>query len=401
MTDRAHDILAARLEALAAEADHGDWPDVCRRADRLAAARRRLPQPKLVAAFAAALAAIAAIATPALGLHEPIVRFFESEPAAESVKQSFATLDQGAPIPQWRTGVIAGETRNVMKAYFADKWHTLSVAPTKYGGLCEAWSDVGGGCDRLGTVPLSVSWGASRPFRFEDPLRPRFEETPIDYLTGFAHSRWVHAVEIRFEDGEVVRPRVVWVGEPIDAGFFAYGIPKEHLREGHRLAAVVALDDDGEVVTQQSRSPGMRIGAPQPDALVDEKERVLEITTSRGIATIWRAPTRYEGTCVWLELAGETIGLDRCAPKGYEHDGGIATRFLPTRGTVLLYASVSPSVAWIEVLHADGVRARLIPRHGYALYEVPGAHDPEGDRASEIVFRDREGDEITRIDVSR
>jgi len=399
MTDRTDETLIARLEALGHEDAPGDWAEVRRRAERLSAAPPRLRR-GLVAVVAAVLLAVTAIAAPALGLDDAIVRFFESEPAPKAVKESFARLDEGAPIPEWRTGVIAGETRIVMKAYFGDKWHTLSVAPTKYGGFCEQWSNAGGGCDRLGTVPLGVSYGSSGAFRLDDGRPPPLDEI-TDYLFGFAHSRWVHAVELRFEDGDVVHPEIVWVGEPIDAGFFAYDIPKERRRDGHRLSAVVALDAEGDVVTQDSFPPERRMPAPQPDALVDEKERVLAITTAQGDATIWSAPTRYEGTCIWLEFDGKETALNRCLPKGYEHDGGIASRFLPSRETVLFYASVGPRVAAIEVLYADGDRARVVPHDGYALYEVPQSHYREGHRASELIFRDHAQQQITRIDVSR
>ncbi len=399
MNERADQALADRLERLAGRDGRGDWTDVRRRAELAASGRRRSRRGRLVP-LAAALVAVA-VAAPALGLHEPILRFFEGEPAPETVVKGFATLDDGAPIPEWRTGVIAGQTRKVMEAYFADKLHTLFVAPTKYGGLCEQWSRASGGCDRLGTVPLSISWGRSGSIPAGPAGRPPdLDKYPPDYIEGFAHSKWVERVEIRFEDGAVVRPRVVWVGAPIDAGFFAYDVPKEHLERGHRISAVVGLDGDGNLVTEAAGGSEGALQVPPVDALVDEKEKSLEIDTAHGPAIIWTAPTRYEGRCAWLELDGKPVALGRCSPKGYEHDGGIATRFLPTRDDALLFASVSPRVASVMLHFAGGENATVEPRDGFVLYEIPAVHFAEGQRLAEVVFRDRAGGEITRFPVT-
>jgi hypothetical protein len=55
------------------------------------------------------------------------------------------------------TDVIPNETRKVATFGKATLW----VAPTRQGGFC---FDLGGqgGCDRLGTVPLSISWTVER-----------------------------------------------------------------------------------------------------------------------------------------------------------------------------------------------------------------------------------------------
>ncbi|MBA3366692.1 MAG: hypothetical protein H0U03_13080, partial [Actinobacteria bacterium] len=207
MTEHADAPMVERLRALGAEEGGGDWADVLTRARQLEPKPGRTRRAWVVAL--AVSVGLALVAGPALGLHEPVLRFFEGEPAPEQVRRAFESLDDQAPTPEWRPGVLEGQTRIVMKAYFADKWQTLSVGPTKYGGLCMQWSQSGGGCDRLGTVPLSITYGVSRPFLLPEgrPRRPR--DVPIDYLNGFAHSKWVHEVEIRYEDGEVVRPRVV------------------------------------------------------------------------------------------------------------------------------------------------------------------------------------------------
>ena len=124
MTETGEERLIERLERVADGDEAGDWADVRRRAERLAVRRPPLSRVRLLA-LAAAVAILAAIAAPALGLQEPIVRFFEGEPAPDDVRIDFATLDESAPIPEWRTSVIAAETKKVMEAYLAGKRSVL------------------------------------------------------------------------------------------------------------------------------------------------------------------------------------------------------------------------------------------------------------------------------------
>jgi len=92
----------------------------------------------IAAATLALLAATALLVAPALGLGIPGIDFFQAEKAPPEVVKQFADLAVGAPAgmdPQ----AIPGETRKVAVVTLSDGPHTLWVAPTKAGGLCEAW----------------------------------------------------------------------------------------------------------------------------------------------------------------------------------------------------------------------------------------------------------------------
>src|SRR6185295_19407538 len=74
----------------------------------------------------------------------------------------------------------------------------------------------------------------------------------VDQVSGYVNARWASGLEVRFQDGDVVRPQVVWVSKPIEAGFFLQSIPAAHRRAGHLISEIVALDANGTVVTSDS-----------------------------------------------------------------------------------------------------------------------------------------------------
>jgi hypothetical protein len=367
--------FAARLEALGAGGPGGDWDDVRRRADTFRA-RRRTRHGALLALAAALVGAVAV--APALGVHLPLIDFYGSEPAPAHVQQEFATLDAAAPIPEWRTGVIADQTRKVTDARFAGVEHTLYVAPTTKGGLCTTWSEGPGGCDRLGTVPLDVTWGAQ-------------SSAAADYVVGFAHSRWVDSVEIRLGDGRSLEPHVTWVGDPIDAGFFAYDT-----EAGQRIDAVIARDRDGNVVTDQTLLGPRQV--PPADALVDRKREALSVDTPVGRAVIWTAPTRYDGECSWLEVAGNERSVAPCTPEGYGHDG-VGASLVRAGSDELFVASVGLGVTSAELRYADGDSQTVDARSGFVLVDVPAPRVSGEHRLKEIVMKRADGSQLPPFDA--
>lgn len=293
-----------------------------------------------VALVLAALALCLLIVAPAVGIEAPRLDFWKAEKAPRKVVQDFESLSEGAP-PGMDPGAISGETRKVRLV----GGHTLWVAPTRHGGFCTS-----GGCDKLGSVPLSVSWEAGRVAPGE-MTRPFPSATIFDRITGHVNGMYADDVEIRFADGDRHRLDLAWVSEPINAGFFRYEVPAERRRAGHEIESIVALDADGRVVTQDAQST--RLAAPPPDALVDDKEAGVRLVTSRGEAVVWEAPTRYEGRCAWLEYLGRGLGFLPCMPRGY--DWGFPVRFVPTRSNVLVVGAMRPHVA--EVDSVQGRRA--------------------------------------------
>ena len=50
----------------------------------------------------------------------------------------------------------------------------------------------------------------------------------MDEASGSVNARWAYALEIRFQDGDVIKPQLVWVSQPIDRGYFVQAIPAGH-----------------------------------------------------------------------------------------------------------------------------------------------------------------------------
>jgi hypothetical protein len=341
-------------------------------------AKRRWRRAPIALVLAAVVLCFLLVA-PAVGIQLPALDFWSAEKAPTKVVQDFETLSEGAP-PGMDPGAIPEETRRVT----LPDGQTLWVAPTRYGGFCKLGRP-SAGCDKFGTVPLSVTWSAARA-SLEEMTRIPAPTGIFDRISGHVKGKYAEAVEIRFADGDTHRLRIAWVSEPIDAGFFEYVIPPERHRAGHEVKSVVALDGDGQVVTQEAQ--GTRLAAPPPDAVVEEKKTAVRLATSRGEAVVWEAPTRYEGRCAWLEYLGRNIGFLPCMPRGYAW--GSPVRFVPTRSNVLFVGAVPEKVAEVEIQFADGERMLIRPIHGFALAELPADQLVKGREATMILFRDHD-----------
>jgi len=194
------------------------------------------PRRRRTLLVAAVIATGALIAGPALAWRFGVLDFSNAEPAPPRVVKEFETLSRGAP-EGMDPGVIAGQTRRAGDV----AGHILWVAPTKQGGLCYEWSEASGGCDRLGTVPLGVTWATG--------LTPAGSQPSIGIVEGFAHARWVDEVEIELDNQSTAHPRLIWISSPIDAGFYYYRAP-----EGRAIEGVFGLKH-GEVVVDE-KAPG-------------------------------------------------------------------------------------------------------------------------------------------------
>jgi hypothetical protein len=332
--------------------------------------RRRSRKGLYGAALAAALlTALLLVGAPALGLELPGLDFSKAEKAPPKVVQDFEQMDVGAP-EGMATNVIPGETRKVGTFRYGGNAHDLWVAPTRRGGFCTLWTKSGGGCDKLGTVPLNAAFSTR-------------------LVLGHVNGDYADSVEIRFADGASVEPDVVWVSEPINAGFFAFEV-----RERRVLASVVALDQDGNAVTEASAGRPNFDVAP-PDALLDEKEAHTRITTASGEAVLWVAPTRYEGECAWVEVDGEVQRFRSCLPKGYRTEPRAGFGFFRIGANVLFVGEFDLGLRSIELRFADGGTSVARPERGFLLYKLP-----EDRRAVELSFRNADGKERFRVPVT-
>lgn len=370
------DLLRERLAALADPVDDSDWREVRRRAGH------RGGRSRILLPLAAGLAAL--VAGSAFAYYGDVVDFGSAERAPRESVEFFEELAVGAP-PGMDPRAIPDETRRIEIAGLAGDSKTVYIAPTRAGGLCELWDHGAGGCDKLGRTPIGLmTWGR------------RGRGTG---LTAHVDARYVARVELRFPDGRVLEPPVTWVSAPIDRGFLFYDFapgesdgpaPLEGIGIGRPGVTVVALDDEGRVVTEQSTC--CELGAPQADALVEEKTATLSIEARGRRAVIWTAPTRYESTCSWLEYGASTEPVS-CLPDEYG-DEGFALRVYPTTDTVLVFGVGADRYGAMELRYADGARQRVELEGRYFLTEIPERHLEPSTKLVAIAWYDESGREV-------
>jgi hypothetical protein len=376
--------VAEVLDALAPAVDRETeaWEDVLARAELLGRSprvngrvrhlgrsldvpglgRRRARSRRRRAAVLVSLAALVLVlvVAGAYALGHPLVDFSSAPPAPPRVVKNFYSLAEGAP-PGMDPQVVAGDTRLVGEL----GGRQLMVAPTKRGGFCHEWYEWTGGCDALGTVPLSVTWAGGQAGPAVD---------------GFANARWADAVEIELDDGTTVRPHVIWISPPIDAGFFYYRPP-----EGRKVAAVRALQG-GEVVAADGKGVP---GGPHPFADLSKRERFAEVETDDGTVTLWTAPTKTEGRCTWLEFQGRELRAMPCLPKGYEHQTALVYNVHALGGHMILAGECGYGA--VQFVHADGSVRTVACLDGLVFADLEPA-----DAAGRMRVLDANGEPVRR-----
>ncbi|MDQ2910818.1 MAG: hypothetical protein M3R39_07375 [Actinomycetota bacterium] len=352
---------------------------------------------------------VALLVAPAFGVGRGVLPFFSGEKAPRPLIIAFASLSTGAP-PGMDPGVIASETRRVGDWNFEGKSHTLWVAPTRAGGFCFEWTQAVGGCDREGTVPVSptaamapVPLPETEDGRRPDPeamLRAHDNGIPI-WIVGHVSAKYVASLEVHFEDGTVVRPEITWVSEPIGAGFFVYDIPADHRILGHRAVSLVGLDSDDRRVAEEFLGVGDTRQDPLADAIMSKRHAELALDTRHGRATVYTAPTRYEGRCVFLSFEGKDLALYPCLPKGYGFDNLGALRFVPTPDDVIVAGPAPTQLRSVELRFADGDAIVLEPSQGFFFYELPVRHLAAGAQATEWIGRNEQGAAVVTVPFAK
>lgn len=267
MSETVHDEqLALRFAGVTRTVDDLDWAEVEARAHALGVRdtvvrqpeqvrQARRPRGKVALAAAAVLLATLVVA-PALGLPQKVVEllFSDAELATPRTELAFSTLDRGAP-PGLETGVIPGTARKAFEVTLPQGARaTLWVAPTAKGGHCEMLQLVdadgrsrgasGPGCDDRTNATGS---GLTVP----GPITPRGIERGPVVVEGHATLADASTALIRFEDGTETEVPLTWISEPIDAGFFVYGVPPANWEPGHLPTQLLYVDSDGNIVGQQ------------------------------------------------------------------------------------------------------------------------------------------------------
>lgn len=276
MTER---LFEQVLEAYAPAGgrDDLDWADVLRRAGgaRDGATRGRLTRRAVLVAAVAAALLLFTLATPAFGLRQVLidlvtyenhggredVRFSEGTEAPLVTKRRFAELGRAGPWENFR--VQAARTRRFL-VDTGQRERVLMLAPTSRGGFCYRLQGAGGQCQRNSRPPAEMPeatwWYRSRQLSGERVL--------VRGVTGTVLDERIVRLSLEFNDGHDVDLPFVWVSAPINAGFFAYEVPRDRQEEPRIPIALAGYDARGNVVYRKEA-----IEYPQPIPEVSDAPR--------------------------------------------------------------------------------------------------------------------------------
>ncbi|MFL5961357.1 MAG: hypothetical protein ACJ757_00490 [Gaiellaceae bacterium] len=362
-----------------------DWGDVVHRSRRALRRRRALNGAALLAVVAAGVAS-------AYALGHPVIDFGQAQHGSLKQVNEFGSMEVGAPRGM-APGVLPHQTRRIAVVRIDGKVHTLYVAPTKQGGFCALWSNLGGGCraDRHDKFASHLDAGGLVGRGGLVVLQGSFFQARGDRLT------------MSFKDGATADVPFVWVTAPIDAGFYLYRIPNAHRHASTRAVSLALYDKDGKllarepVIAPQRMPDGVthRVKGFPPlqvpaEAIWAKRTRLFDERTADGARLgLWIAPRRGGGTCMWTN---NSLG---CHPAGSTRDrniGPLATLgFLNGGKHVHLCCGVGGGITRVEALFQDGDRVELTPKRGYLLWPIPPAHWTLGHRIVSLVGYDSAG----------
>jgi hypothetical protein len=226
--------------------------------------RRRWP---LIAIVTAAILGAILVSAPAWALVRDVLPFWNQPSAPSSAKVVFSRMNRvprGVPAgmsPQ----AVSGDAREIEQATLYGETKTLWVAPaTGRFDFCWIWGPNLGGTCGSSAQPLGVVYWTipahdpSQPAQTTNiPANSGYPENGVpESVAGSAISPTVSDVLIRFSDGSSVRPHIVWVSAPINAGFFAYDIPIDQQSSEDHGTEVDAYDQNGKLVSKQTITGG-------------------------------------------------------------------------------------------------------------------------------------------------
>jgi hypothetical protein len=377
MTDGSDRLLAEHFAALGSPLDDSDWPDVRRRAG-LNRTRAWWTLP-----LAAALAAI--LVGSALALYRDSIDFWSAPPAPERIVVDFQKMRARAAIGLG-PNVIPGEARRVAFFEIDGEPRGLFVAPTEDGGYCWRLHFIGS-CGRTGRErpAFSAGWLES-------------DQGGAAWINGDFLDPQIRMIELEYEDETLAPIPFVWVTAPIDAGFFSFDVPPEHLPAGHRAALIRAFDEDGDEVVRQV----FPFADPRWEDGPDGLPRVADQTQKRTLFDF----RDHNGTR-WTLVVAPAPGERLCY--AYNFGGGcLSPRFPATIGgmgvtggkVVRVCCAVAEGVVTVVLRYQDGTRTELTPVDGFLLYVIPPEQYARGRRLEEIVWLNANGDEVAARTVT-
>jgi hypothetical protein len=382
--------LEERFAPLRLEDEPVEWRQISRRA------RRVSPR---AAMLIVGVVAVIALSAPALGWHRTVINWLDADGAPRKVQLEFAQLGVGAP-PGYELGIEHEQARTVTSVTHAGKTYVLSVAPTKGGGFCFWWKGSTTSCRQERTPPPDFRERSSRDlhsFRLGATWMPD-EQGVIQSAAGSLIGSDAEHLFAIYADGDRVEIPVTWVSEPIDAGFYFYFTPAEHLRAGKHMTALEAATSSGEIVGRQTveLTPANEIlrSVRLPDgidamlpakAIVSKAVKLIDFPASNGRrVTLWEMPSTDGGVCF------ATKRSSGCPPGPHEvpMDGpGLAGGSVP----VLVETRTRADVAEVALRFEDGTEKRIRPIKGYVLTELPPRNYARGHRLVQVIALGADG----------
>ena len=71
-------------------------------------------------------------------------------------------------------------------------------------------------------------------------------------IDGWVSLAKADSVEVQFEGGGAVALPFVWVAEPVNVGFFVYGVPQAHWQPGQLPTAIVVRNAEGKEIAREA-----------------------------------------------------------------------------------------------------------------------------------------------------
>ncbi len=361
-----------------------DWGDVVRRARRAARARRALEA-------AAVLAVVIVGVASAYALGHPVVDFGTAKHAGVHEVDEFGSMQVAAPRGM-APGVLPHQTRRITSVRIDGKVHTLYVAPTKHGGFCYEWTQLGGTCR------------ASRHSRYATHIDPGglIGRNGLIVLEGSFIQAAGDRLTMTFKDGATAEVPFVFVSTPISAGFYLYRVPDAHRRAATRPTSLALYNKAGKLLDREPIIGGESPLATQrphklagfgvisaPAAGIWAKRVLLFDLRAPGGQRVglWSMPMRGGGRCY-----ATNTGSGCFTPALLKTMPPLEVGFNGDR----LCCSVSTRIVRVEALFQDGARVELQPRAGFLVWPIPTDHWALGHRITTLVGYDAAGRVITR-----
>lgn len=210
--------------------------------------RRRHSRRVLVLAALLALCVV----VPALAYTIHAIAFEDAPPASTVTQRRFQDMFATEAPAAMNPGVIPMTTRVINTFALSDSSHRLWVGLASQASYCMFFEGLGGGCVDRHALGAGRDTGEINPRLLRVTARRSNPRRGADLFGGVLLTQPLSEVLLTFEDGTSVAVPVIWVGAPINSGFFMYAPDRSHQEPGKRAAWLTAVAPDNTVLAKTS-----------------------------------------------------------------------------------------------------------------------------------------------------